>query len=569
MACPPDDFARLLDHLARLAPGAQWDVVVFYPPPIDVPPEFHVRVARRAIATALSVGWRAIARRYGSAVICCHDRNQQGGLPALMEFVSLLPARSRFLMDRDGRQEPITGRALKTLATGAGVAVLLPLSILVTRVGLKLWKSDALPRPQANTRGHVAILVPIAPDLSHTFVYREVLALKAAHPDWLILSLERGDATVVHHEASEVLRLGEFVPHLAPMPYLWRYLRAWWRSPSAMAATIRFISPHTAAFGPGAIANDDLAFVRLQYIHHSNHVMLGFVLAEFLRSRDVGYVHVYGSTFPAVRMVVAHRLLGIPYSISTYVDFEYVTPFHMLSEKFEPARFAVTCTAFCASRLGALVPSASPRLCVLHHALPANYVEGKRLRPADGRSRLVYIGRFVEKKGLDTLIRACALLRDRQVEVTCHLYGAGPEHERLDALRAQLRLNDRVSFEGPIPNERFYETMNHDDIFVCPCRYVSDGERDGIPVSMMEAMAAGMTVLSTPVSGIPELIDDGVNAYLVPPDDEHALANRIEAILSHPASRQTISDAAVRTIRERFSLERSAPRLDAWISEQL
>jgi glycosyltransferase involved in cell wall biosynthesis len=266
--------------------------------------------------------------------------------------------------------------------------------------------------------------------------------------------------------------------------------------------------------------------------------------------------------------LVAHRLLGIPFSVSTFVDFDYVTPFHMLPEKFGSARFVVTCTGYCAERLRTRLPELASRLRVLHHALPANYASAPVFRADEGPPRLVYVGRFVAKKGIDTLVRACAFLRDWSVPFSCHLYGAGEGREGLESLVDELGLNDRVKFEGAIPNERFYSTMTRGDLFVCPCRYMDDGERDGIPVTFLETMAAGITVVTTPVSGIPELVTDGYNGFLVPPDDPRALAERLRGLLRDEDLRASVGEAAKRTIQEGFTIERSIDRLDSWISRE-
>jgi glycosyltransferase involved in cell wall biosynthesis len=335
-----------------------------------------------------------------------------------------------------------------------------------------------------------------------------------------------------------------------------------------MAALIRSFQARTSSFGAGWIANDAFCFLRLEHLHNSNYLTGGFMLAELLRKRRVGYVHVYGSTYPALRALVVHRLLGVPYSVSTFVDFDYPTPFQMLDEKFGAARFVVACTDFCAGRLVERYPGLRARFRVLRHALPSDYASAARLRPRDGRSRLVYVGRFVPKKGLDTLLRACRILEDRGVEFSCHLHGAGIDEGRLQHLARELGLCDKVFFEGAIPNERFYTTLNHDDVFVCSSRYMEDGERDGIPVTLLEAMAAGVTVVATRVSGIPELIVDGHNGFLVPPDDPVRLAGLLDSLLESPGKRAAVAAAAIRTVREDFSLDRAVELLDAWITRE-
>ena len=160
---------------------------------------------------------------------------------------------------------------------------------------------------------------------------------------------------------------------------------------------------------------------------------------------------------------------------------------------------------------------------MLHHALPSDYGVEPRFRSAGGRPRVVFVGRSVAKKGLDTLIAASARLASKGARFSVHLYGEGEELPRLRQLVQESGLERFVHFEGPIPNEAFYSTVRPADRFISPSKYMSDGDRDGIPVTLLEAMAAGITVVSTRVSAIPELISDGVNLFLVPPADPAAL----------------------------------------------
>jgi glycosyltransferase involved in cell wall biosynthesis len=235
----------------------------------------------------------------------------------------------------------------------------------------------------------------------------------------------------------------------------------------------------------------------------------------------------------------------------------------MLREKLSAASFVVACTAFCAETLRRRFPDLGAGVAVIRHGLPRAYLAGKSFRPADGRSRVVYVGRFVAKKGLDTLLDACRQLASWGVPFSCHLYGSGPLRGDLERFVSACGLEDIVLFHGEVANEEFYSTMNQDDLFVCPSRVLANGDRDGIPVSMMEAMAGGITVVSTPVSGIPELVTDGVNGYLVPPGDADALAALLRRLLTTPSLRHAVSAAAAATIRERFSVETAVDLLDA------
>lgn len=567
MACPEEDFVRLVAELREIDDG--WTLVCFYPPPIQVPQNMRVMRSAGAVGTAMRLWMSSLVRRFDRVAVCCRDLTQPTALAPVLEFVSLCRSRDRCLIDTFGRRQSIAAAHPGTAVATARVPILLFLSQIVTRLGLLVVKSATPSIPRRRNHGRrTVILLPILPDLSHTFVYREALELKRRHPEYLVAALEQGDQSVVHREAADLLQVTTFVPRLTAVPYLLAYLSAWFRQPSSMAALVRFFQSHTSTFGPGALANDPFCFLRLEYLQHSNYLTVGFMLADFLRRNDVGYIHVYGSTYPAVRMLIAHRLLGIPYSVSTFVDFDYPTPFHMIDQKFRPARFVVVCTEYCRQKLRARFPDLQSTFRTLHHALPRGYAAVPNFRPPDGRSRVVFVGRFVPKKGLDTLIRSFAILRDHGTAVTCHLYGAGPDEDFLRGLVDELDLGLKVFFEGTIANQDFYTTMNRDDVFACTCRYMPDGERDGIPVTLLEVMAAGIAVVSTPVSGIPELVVHGENGYLVAADEPDALARLLTELVADPSRRQAVSASAIRTIDEKFSLDRTIDCLDGWITQE-
>jgi glycosyltransferase involved in cell wall biosynthesis len=572
LVCPSEHVAGFLDRLRDERPAAEWDVVGFSRPEVTWPPGMRFIASTGALGFAARLWLRALHRRYATAVVCAADLARPDALGPLLAYVGLLPVGRRRLIDRYGVARTIPVARAPDVLAAALTPPLLLLARAVTWLGLALVPATA-PSAEADVRvraagRRTALVVPLLPDLSHTFVYREVLALVRRHPDWDVLVLERGVSPVLHREAAELDTLARPVPRLSPNRYLLVYLRHWLARPRAMAGLLRWFAPHTATFAPDAVPDDPYVFLQIQFLDHSNHVAPGLAFAEHLHRAGIGYVHVYGATYPAVRALVAGRLLGVRTSLSTFVDYESPAPFHMLPEKLAAARFVSVCSSYCRERLAGRFPAVAPRLRIVRPSLPAGYGDAPAFRPGDGRSRLVFVGRFVPKKGVTTLLAAVDLLRTRGLDPACHLYGAGDEEPALrDAVR-QRGLDALVRFEGPIANQDFYRVMNRDDVFVCPSRPMPDGERDGIPVALIEAMAAGVTVVSTHVSGIPELIEDGENGYLVPPDDAETLAKTLEWLLATPSARARVSAAACRTVRERFSVEPAADALAAWISRE-
>ncbi|MFP4004074.1 MAG: glycosyltransferase, partial [Alphaproteobacteria bacterium] len=159
-----------------------------------------------------------------------------------------------------------------------------------------------------------------------------------------------------------------------------------------------------------------------------------------------------------------------------------------------------------------------------------------RERKPDAPVRLVSIGRLIEKKGHSVTLRALAMLRESRPDmaVTLDLIGSGPLETRLRREAAELGVADRVTFHGGLSHERVLEILERGAIFILPSLTARDGDQEGIPVVLMEAMAGGMPVISTRHSGIPELVEDGVSGLLCPENDAGAVAHALERLIDTP-----------------------------------
>src|SRR5205814_1859055 len=144
------------------------------------------------------------------------------------------------------------------------------------------------------------------------------------------------------------------------------------------------------------------------------------------------------------------------------------------------------------------------------------------------------------KKGFATLIEACRLLRDAGKLARCRIVGYGEEHDRLAGLISRHGLNDAVELAGKMTQDELIDLYRSASVFALPCQVASDGDRDGIPNVLLEAMAMELAVVSTSVSGIPEVIQNGINGLLVPPGDAAALATAIGCLVDDPALRSRL-----------------------------
>ena len=185
----------------------------------------------------------------------------------------------------------------------------------------------------------------------------------------------------------------------------------------------------------------------------------------------------------------------------------------------------------------------------------------------DGVTRMVSVARLVEKKGLAYALQAMARLVRQHPAIAYTIVGDGPLRPELEALAADLGLSRRVRFAGWRGPEEVRRILAAGQIFIAPSVTADNGDAEGVPVAMMEAMAVGLPVLGTVHSGIPELVADGVSGYLVPERDADALAAQLERLLSSPASWPVMGRAGRTRVEREFNIERLNDRLVARLEE--
>jgi glycosyltransferase involved in cell wall biosynthesis len=223
----------------------------------------------------------------------------------------------------------------------------------------------------------------------------------------------------------------------------------------------------------------------------------------------------------------------------------------------------VTCTEANRRHLEAL-GSRTP-VHVVYHGLNADFeplVAAGVQRVEPERIRLLAVGRLVRKKGLDTFVDACAVLHGRGVDFEAVIVGESGDHEpEIRARVAATDLADRVRFLGPLTQGALFEEYRRASVFALPCRVLEDGDRDGIPNVLMEAMACGAPVVTTGVSGITELVRDGENGIVVEPDHPSDLADALHRLIKDPGLATQLAEQGRRTIAERFDAGLSATRM--------
>jgi glycosyltransferase involved in cell wall biosynthesis len=174
---------------------------------------------------------------------------------------------------------------------------------------------------------------------------------------------------------------------------------------------------------------------------------------------------------------------------------------------------------------------------------------------------IIAVARLVEKKGIPILINACRILSDRGLDYRCDIIGKGALRGSLEQMIREYDLRDRVQLLGPVRQQEIVPHYQRAHLLVLPCVVGEDGNRDGLPVSIVEALACGVPVISTPITGIPEVVHDGVNGLIVPAGDAAALADAIEKVMRDPELHARLRCAARPSVRDAFDSKKTAERL--------
>jgi len=309
-------------------------------------------------------------------------------------------------------------------------------------------------------------------------------------------------------------------------------------------------------------------------------VPIGATIARRVVDLDLDHIHAHWATHPTLAAWVAARLSDRPYSFTAHAH-DIQVERAMLDEKIRSARFVVTISEANRRLLaGWYGATAEAKTFVIHcGADPAVFApppdagggaaadagaaepDAAATPPPARAGSLVCVASLQPQKGQRHLVEACALLRDRGRVVRCTFVGEGEERAALETLIHALGLDDVVTLLGAQPRDRVVAIVEAADVVVQPSIVLRSGKTEGIPVALMEALAAERAVVASEVSGIPELVIDGVTGLLVPPGDAAALADAIERLLDDPALRARLGTAGRRKVLEEFDLHRNTALL--------
>ena len=396
----------------------------------------------------------------------------------------------------------------------------------------------------------VAQLMSRFPKASETFILNEALELRRQGFAVELFPLVEERGAAVQPEAAALAREAHF-PRRSPgavaaAQLYWlrarprEYLRVWADALRGNRGSPKFL-PRAAAVIPAAAW-----------------------FAREMGRLGTGHIHAHYATHPALAAWACHRLTGIPYSFTAHAHDLYVER-PMLERKASEAAFVVTISDYNRRLLERLLdPAAAARVHVVRCGVDLERFAPRPREPHEGL-RIACVASLEPYKGHPHLLEALARLARDGVAFSCELIGGGVLREPLEASAAELGLGGRVRFLGPQPSPRVAELVSAADVLVLPSVVTPEGKMEGLPVALMESLAVETPVVASAISGIPELVEDGVTGLLVPPGDPQALAGALARLAADPELRARLGRAGRARVAAEYELHANVAALAALI----
>ena len=390
------------------------------------------------------------------------------------------------------------------------------------------------------------------PRISETFISNEILLLERLGFTVRIVSMRQPREDFSHasvdHIRAEVVYLPEYI-----LPALGRLL----------AANLRTLCAHPRGWlrAAGLMLRHFIESPKSATIKHL--LQAGLLCQEALRPGEAPHLHAHFAHSPTSVAMFAGLMSGAPVSFTGHAKDVWTQNPARLAEKIGRAAFVVTCTMANVAYLKKLSPNGTPIFGV-YHGIDLTLFDGQGARPAAGPPyRLLTVARLTAKKGLDTVLEALAILAGQGIPFTYDLVGAGEDRDELAELAARLGLADRVRFHGALPHERVLDLYRSAHAFILGCRVLPNGDRDGVPNVVVEAMAMGVPVAATDVSALPELARNEETGLTCPPNQPSALAGNIARLLTEAGLAERLAGAARAAVVQDFDNAANTRRLAA------
>jgi glycosyltransferase involved in cell wall biosynthesis len=417
---------------------------------------------------------------------------------------------------------------------------------------------------ESSSNKQIGYLLRSYPRLTQTFVLNEILALEGSGVALQIFALTNPHEKLVQRQAEEVR---------APVHYLDesfqpRPLRQMLREHAGVAG--RHFSGYLRSLVYVA-ANKSIdqgykASNRWECFLQAVHLVSVLTLKERQTGKKLDHLHAHFAHDPTLIAFLVHSMTGIPFSFTAHARDLYQVPEKVLVDRIRRARAVITCCGANMDYLNQIAPSQRSKFSLVYHGVNLKdfqQLSDRAAKPLPECPTILSVGRLVEKKGFRDLLEALAIVKERGERFQCRIYGDGPLGPQLEGWIERHGMTGDVRLMGDITQQELISIYQTADLFILTPVQTEDGDRDGIPNVLVEAMAVALPVVTTAVAGIPELVDHDQNGLLYPSRDVDGISAGIVELLRNPDKRRQFGDAGLKKVREHFDVTQAAKRLKA------
>ena len=416
---------------------------------------------------------------------------------------------------------------------------------------------------ESRSNKQIGYLLRSYPRLSQTFVLNEILALERRGVSIQIFALTDPQEKVVQKQVSQVQ---------APVHYLDEagQPRSWWNFFSENLSVARrhfkgyvqslFYLARNKKIDQGYIASN-----RWECFQQAVHLISLLKAEECSTGKKIDHLHAHFAHDPTLIAYLVHRMTGMQFSFTAHARDLYQVPQEALTDRIHASTAVITCCRANLDYLNNIAPSEQSKYSLVYHGV--NLTD---FQPASDTVRnaatelplILSIGRLVEKKGFQDLLEALLLAKQRGVRFECAIYGDGPLCQPLTEWIEKHDMSNEVVLKGDRTQQELISVYQRANLFALTPVQTEDGDRDGIPNVLLEAMAVGLPVITTAVAGIPELVDHDQNGLLYQPHDVENISTGIIELLKNPSKRRELGNAGSKKVKEQFDITQAAKRLE-------
>lgn len=395
-----------------------------------------------------------------------------------------------------------------------------------------------------NSGKKIAYIIGTFPYPTTTFIDREILEAIRQGLDLILISIRQPEPFKMKSDVANLAQNTRYLLPVSWIKFIWCNLFFLATKPGLYGSTLFYLITRKHKHIWSRVKT---------VLHFAEGVWATWVLKE----DGVDHIHAHFADRAATVALVVSRLLGKSYSLTAHANDIYVAPV-LLNEKIKNAKFTTTCTSYNKTYLEKI---SGCDIELIYHGIDIGSFKDTTNREADQTPLILSVGQLKEKKGFHYLVEACRILKDKGYVFKCEIIGEGPYRSELEELIKNRGMQDSIELKGALPLEEVLARYQRAIIFVLACVVASNNDRDGIPNVILEAMAHRVPVVSTSISGIPEVVQNNHNGLLVDPENPHMLSEALISLLESKKIRTEFGLNGQKTVMEQFDLEQNTRKL--------